>query len=1097
MYLKFCCAILSLIVVVTSTSEVIKGKIANYPGCAEDVKRLCGGNDLPNDLAVLECLNNRRSNEKNDDSDINLGCHTFLWHFKLNLTKGDQFLQAAEKMCPNELSSLEECKDESSAGHKLSCLLENVDVVGLGQCKTFLIKIGSIIFSDYRLLERFTAACRDDITKFSCGRLDTEEERDHKQGSTIECLSDHVRDLTKECHLQTLRIAELQADDYHLDRPLFLACRDDRERFCRNTQAGQGRVYKCLLKNKMQTDMSNRCREQLVRRQKLISEDYKVSKGLVRACKEEIVEHQCFKESVTVKDRKVKLAQVLLCLENALHRGDGIGGECQAEMLDHRRALLEDYRLSPEVVYSCQQDIKTKCRAREIGGKTLHCLMKHAQRRGGVSDTCQRAVEDLLRITDAGSDWQVDTLLKDACSSVVETACKNRDLNPTGVISCLMEKVYVEVMTTDCRTALLEIQYFVARDFRLDTKLYTQCQSDAVKLCNAAKNWSEDANTIGPQRNPLIFPCLYRHAYHPQVGSLLKPACADEVRRVMKQRANSIDLLPEIEEPCLEDLATLCLEQTGRGEEMQCLQDNLERLRAPCKEQIANYTEEEAEHVDLNPFITTYCKHFLETHCQDELDDGDEGQVMECLVEFKMNTETTMNSKCRAAVEHFQLLAMKDFRFSAPFKRACKLDITHYCPNIKAKPQVVACLSEMVRNDSITLNMGHTSSIAGNSQHRVSQPCRNQLRNQLLQQHEDVQLNPNLRKPCAEEENKFCSQVKPGGGRIIECLKNHRKQLSVACHAAIFQIEKEEMDDNAVDFQLVSQCKASIRRLCSNDASKALECLKVHLDDNSLESDCKEIILARIAEQNLDVRFNSVLTKACSSDISKFCRKIWDQRADDRELEGQILDCLKSNYVTPRNKNRVSQSCAAHLSQIMEQQALHYQLDPVLVKFCEKDIGTHCEGTENDNGQVEECLKMKFTELGSIECQRHVAMLITAVQVDIHTDPILHRACAIDLVSYCKEIPAGEGRRLKCLLTTKGLKGIQMDSKCIEMLNSRTQLFASAAKALRMESVNDLVEQINSSPAKNLFLVLGFSLIGVILLLGVFCGRISDRKSVV
>ena len=292
----------------------------------------------------------------------------------------------------------------------------------------------------------------------------------------------------------------------------------------------------------------------------------------------------------------------------------------------------------------------------------------------------------------------------------------------------------------------------------------------------------------------------------------------------------------------------------------------------------------------------------------------------------------------------------------------------------------------MVRNDSITLNMGHTSSIAGNSQHRVSQPCRNQLRNQLLQQHEDVQLNPNLRKPCAEEESKFCSQVRPGGGRIIECLKNHRKQLSVACHAAIFQIEKEEMDDNAVDFQLVSQCKASIRRLCSNDASKALECLKVfkifiigvsfmfiimdfidfvylkvHLDDNSLESDCKEIILARIAEQNLDVRFNSVLTKACSSDISKFCRKvtliyilfkkdiamysksfvtnqIWDQRADDRELEGQILDCLKSNYVTPRNKNRVSQSCAAHLSQIMEQQALHYQLDPVLVKFCEKDV---------------------------------------------------------------------------------------------------------------------------------------------------------------
>ena len=50
-------------------------------------------------------------------------------------------------------------------------------------------------------------------------------------------------------------------------------------------------------------------------------------------------------------------------------------------------------------------------------------------------------VEDVLRITDAGADWQVDTLLKEACSAVVETACKNRDLNPTGVISCLMEKL--------------------------------------------------------------------------------------------------------------------------------------------------------------------------------------------------------------------------------------------------------------------------------------------------------------------------------------------------------------------------------------------------------------------------------------------------------------------------------------------------------------------------------------------------------------------------------------------------------------------------------------------------------------------------------
>lgn len=143
------------------------------------------------------------------------------------------------------------------------------------------------------------------------------------------------------------------------------------------------------------------------------------------------------------------------------------------------------------------------------------------------------------------------------------------------------------------------------------------------------------------------------------------------------------------------------------------------------------------------------------------------------------------------------------------------------------RPQVVACLSEMVRNDSVAQSLGVRSGNHVGSQHRVSQPCRQQLRNQLLQQHEDVQFNPNVRKPCASDEKRFCAQIKPGQGRILECLKAHRKQLDDICHAAIFQAEKEEMDDSGVDFQFIQQCKDPIRRLCQNDASNALECLKV------------------------------------------------------------------------------------------------------------------------------------------------------------------------------------------------------------------------------------------------------------------------------
>ena len=59
---------------------------------------------------------------------------------------------------------------------------------------------------------------------------------------------------------QVLRVAELQAEDYHLDRPLFFACREDRERFCASVVSGNGKVYQCLLQHKMEKEMSRKVR---------------------------------------------------------------------------------------------------------------------------------------------------------------------------------------------------------------------------------------------------------------------------------------------------------------------------------------------------------------------------------------------------------------------------------------------------------------------------------------------------------------------------------------------------------------------------------------------------------------------------------------------------------------------------------------------------------------------------------------------------------------------------------------------------------------------------------------------------------------------
>ena len=85
----------------------------------------------------------------------------------------------------------------------------------------------------------------------------------HSQGHTLQCLSKHLSKkdndgqklVTDRCRRQILRVAELQAEDYHMDRPLYYACRDARERFCGEVNAGHGRIYSCLFKNKFDPTM--------------------------------------------------------------------------------------------------------------------------------------------------------------------------------------------------------------------------------------------------------------------------------------------------------------------------------------------------------------------------------------------------------------------------------------------------------------------------------------------------------------------------------------------------------------------------------------------------------------------------------------------------------------------------------------------------------------------------------------------------------------------------------------------------------------------------------------------------------------------------
>lgn len=186
-------------------------------------------------------------------------------------------------------------------------------------------------FTDFRLIPKFLQSCSSDIEKSSCGRLASKSSK-NSQGETLACLQSIATKLSEVCKKEIYHVSELQADNIKFDRQLYLFCSADVKKFCTDLRGYD--IYKCLMKNKNSPQMSKKCESQLSRRSSLIAQDYRISKGLAKACKEDIKINHCRKG--VSDDKDIRLAQILLCLEAASKNNTKILPDCLAEIFDHR-----------------------------------------------------------------------------------------------------------------------------------------------------------------------------------------------------------------------------------------------------------------------------------------------------------------------------------------------------------------------------------------------------------------------------------------------------------------------------------------------------------------------------------------------------------------------------------------------------------------------------------------------------------------------------------------------------------------------------------------------------------------------------------------
>jgi len=89
-------------------------------------------------------------------------------------------------------------------------------------------------------------------------------------------------------------------------------------------------------------------------------------------------------------------------------------------------------------------------------------------------------------------------------------------------------------------------------------------------------------------------------------------------------------------------------------------------------------------------------------------------------------------------------------------------------------------------------------------------------------------------KPCAEDAAKLCKGVQQGEGRVAKCLKEHASELSPACKQNVAELKAKVQD-------FKQACETDAKTLCKDTrpgGGRILQCLKQH--EGELSPACKE-----------------------------------------------------------------------------------------------------------------------------------------------------------------------------------------------------------------------------------------------------------------
>jgi Golgi apparatus protein 1 len=445
-------------------------------------------------------------------------------------------------------------------------------------------------------------------------------------------------------------------------------------------------------------------------------------------------------------------------------------------------------------------------------GEVLQCLVEHRERVGSAA-----CAEQLLLVEQAASqDVRLAPEAAAACAGDIAALCADVEPGAGRVHACLRARI--SELTPGCRAAEFAEAKREASDVRLNPAIRQACAAEISGVCAGVEPGEGRVIRclrlgIGAEGGPAAL----------RGGAALSDGCRRQVVLNARSVSRNVALSPSLVEACAGELDRGCAEEAEAaragaafdGSALQCLVRRYASLQDPaCASEVFQAVEAREEDLAQSAALSDACAQDAARLCAGVREGG--GRRHACL----RSRLDELSDACREAQIAEIAVAETDARLHPAVRRGCAREVRTLCADAAARRArgerraVYACLADRV--DDVAM----------------SSACRGAVTANELLTAEDLRLNPEAFRACADDLEALCgigpllargsargrAVVLHGGGQAC-LLEKFSSVGSATCRAQMSAILLHQMSVPRAIPGFAEACGGDAERLCGHVAA--------------------------------------------------------------------------------------------------------------------------------------------------------------------------------------------------------------------------------------------------------------------------------------